>query len=147
MFCFVTVGLLVILAVGWRNAPLIQNRLFRAGLFASFPVGILVGVLSSFLVKYQVSPTQRIIGFPLPAAVLLLEGGRWVDYVGPIWMLNPFLVGGGLMLPFSVALLVKRRRLKLASQMQAAGLCGGCGYDLTGNTSGACPERGAAVNK
>jgi hypothetical protein len=37
---------------------------------------------------------------------------------------------------------VRRRRLRLAIQQ---GLCLTCGYNLTGNVSGVCPECGAAI--
>jgi len=37
-----------------------------------------------------------------------------------------------------------RRRLRLHHRLQF-GCCPGCGYNLTGNTSGVCPECGAPV--
>lgn len=40
-----------------------------------------------------------------------------------------------------------RRRSWRAARLRAAGRCVGCGYDLTGNTSGACPECGLAISR
>jgi hypothetical protein len=37
-----------------------------------------------------------------------------------------------------------RRRLQRTRRL-SAGCCSACGYDLTGNTSGVCPECGTAV--
>ena len=37
------------------------------------------------------------------------------------------------------------RRRRAVRRRAQAGLCGKCGYDLTGNTTGVCPECGTAV--
>jgi hypothetical protein len=37
-----------------------------------------------------------------------------------------------------------RRASKLRQERQARGQCVACGYDLTGNVSGTCPEGGTA---
>lgn len=47
-------------------------------------------------------------------------------------------------IPVWVALLVSRRRRRLRARM-TQGLCVYCGYNLTGNVSGVCPECGSAV--
>ena len=39
----------------------------------------------------------------------------------------------------------KRLKPRLLSELRRRGLCHECGYDLSGNTSGVCPECGAAV--
>lgn len=54
----------------------------------------------------------------------------------PLWM-----IAGALMAWPAIAVFVawlKRRMLD-------TGLCGSCGYDLTGNVSGTCPECGAGT--
>jgi hypothetical protein len=40
---------------------------------------------------------------------------------------------------------VKFWRARARRRREAEGLCSGCGYNLTGNTSGVCPECGAQV--
>ena len=54
----------------------------------------------------------------------------------PLWLAA--IIAGGLMwLSWLVVPRVIRRHLRLAE-----GLCISCGYDLTGNVSGMCPECG-----
>lgn len=70
----------------------------------------------------------------------------WVAYTLPYWL---FLVGGSLQwgllawLPFRF---VDRRRRRAAEARRIRGQCVSCGYDLTGNRSGRCPECGTAVS-
>jgi hypothetical protein len=64
------------------------------------------------------------------------------SHVPAPWRLPARLLVGGLVLapvyPFS-------RRLNRAAERLRAGQCMHCGYDLTGNVSGICPECGQAV--
>ena len=53
----------------------------------------------------------------------------------PIWLPTVLVVGSWIALPFVSRRLKRRRRRK-------RGLCVKCGYDLTGNESGVCPECG-----
>ena len=53
---------------------------------------------------------------------------------------KPFFLSWLLFLPAAVAFRRHRARLR-----RGAGLCMRCGYDLTGNLSGVCPECGAAA--
>jgi len=62
-------------------------------------------------------------------------GCNIVETVIPLWI--PFILAG--ILPF---VLVRRSRARRA---RLAGRCRSCGYDLTGNTSGVCPECGTAM--
>ena len=48
-------------------------------------------------------------------------------------------------LPAAWLLLFLARRLLLPMRRERLGLCRSCGYDLTGNTSGTCPECGKPV--
>jgi hypothetical protein len=60
---------------------------------------------------------------------------RWLTI--PLW--RPFLVLGlGSLLGMRVLRMRARRRL-------SSGLCSYCGYSLTGNTSGVCPECGKPI--
>ena len=60
-----------------------------------------------------------------------LAGGRWVSI--PLWM--PFLAIG---IPTAVMFFLDRRRIP-------PNHCRKCGYNLTGNVSGVCPECGTQV--
>jgi heme A synthase len=55
-------------------------------------VGIVAGSWLAFRLEYQVSPRMRVASFPLPLAFYRLEGGTWVDYVIPRFVLYPGLV-------------------------------------------------------
>ncbi len=70
-------------------------------------------------------------GFRLPR-VFFGDPGR-VSLLTPIWLL--LIPPGGL----TTAIWLRDRRM-------TPGACRRCGYDLTGNVSGVCPECGAAVD-
>jgi hypothetical protein len=55
------------------------------------------------------------------------------------------LIASGAMAIFIGALHVVGRRQSLRLRFAGAGTCGGCGYDLSGNTTGVCPECGAGI--
>ena len=57
------------------------------------------------------------------------------------------LLGGVVGVVAFVLELDAERRRRLWWSRRAAGLCNRCGYDLTGNVSGACPECGTAVGQ
>lgn len=64
------------------------------------------------------------------------------------WSIGPFLVIDVFVwsAPLLLALYIARGlRLSRFRQQVAAGMCGGCGYNLTGNRSGVCPECGAPI--
>lgn len=72
-------------------------------------IGSLVGLWLGFAFVYQPAPDLKIQGWPFPILVFLLENGRWVDYVGMIWLVGPFnalLVETLCLLPISVAIAV-----------------------------------------
>jgi hypothetical protein len=63
-------------------------------------------------------------------------GGRWWTVAIPLWSI---LVVTALLPAARVAGRLRRGRRR------RVGLCVSCGYDLTGNKSGACPECGTAI--
>lgn len=87
------------------------------------------GFYVTFLQRLPTSPTRfysyryREIGFDIWLPVLLLA-------TAPTWFL----------IRYSIGPLRRNRRSKL-------GLCLNCGYDLTGNVSGVCPECGSEVGQ
>lgn len=73
----------------WRIAAVVV-------VLAGVPVGFWIGAAY----RYPVSPTVEYCGFPFPAAIFILESGRWIDYVG-----NPLVVFGNVFILRAVALL------------------------------------------
>lgn len=74
--------------------------------------------------------------------LLIVRRGGWPNH----WLVFALVAGvGGFLLnciagfPF-----LHRRKLK---HLRERGLCVRCGYNLTGNTTGTCPECGAAVGR
>ena len=58
----------------------------------------------------------------------------------------PHVYVGALLCVYPAYVAVRRRRSSPASRRRR-GLCEGCGYDLTGNKSGVCPECGAPIGE
>ena len=58
----------------------------------------------------------------------------------------PHVYVGALLCVYPAYVTVRRRRSSPASRRRR-GLCEGCGYDLTGNKSGVCPECGAPIGE
>jgi len=99
-----------------------------------------------FRVVFQVS----ILALGTSAGALLAQA----NFLWPVSLLPPLLraVLGGSLLPAVIilawALLMKRRLQRhLRRELNDAGvpICINCGYQLTGNISGTCPECGTAV--
>ena len=61
-------------------------------------VGIATGYWLAFEFQYQLSPTLRIVSFPLPLAAFHLEHGQWVDFVTPPHVMYPGLLANALSL-------------------------------------------------
>ena len=77
--------------------------------------GIAIGYWLAFEFQYQVSPTLRIVSFPLPLAAFHLEHGQWVDFVSPPHVMYPGLFANALSL-LALALLpllitIRRQRI------------------------------------
>ena len=77
----------------------------------------------------------------LAAVLVVLDKQRHAD--SPILSLGLWAVGlfVGVVIGRRTAAAERRRYRRLH------GLCEGCGYNLTGNTSGACPECGSAISR
>lgn len=92
-----------------------------------------------------------------PGADMLLLAPAWAAYA--VWDVttDPFRFGPSLGTAVTVdgcyvagfvatlAVARRQRRKSVRSRRRANGLCGECGYDLTGNKSGTCPECGMHV--
>jgi len=81
------------------------------GVLAASGIALAAATIS---ISYSPTSTQRIFGFPLPAAAWELRDGRWLDFVGAItpiaYLLNLLIM---LLLPQVVAVVVlaiRRRR-------------------------------------
>lgn len=96
--------------------------------------------------------------FALPSALVMCFGdwvlfqelrapGMWHAIrteMGCAWVIGSLVVWNGPFMLCWYGLVLFHRRVWRDGQ-SVAGLCIGCGYDLTGNTSGTCPECGAEV--
>ena len=85
----------------------------------------------------------RVVGFDFPGICFrhFTWPGRWPGdtyWTLTVWIVYPLMLT--LLAPAAwVAIQLRKRRRR------AAGLCAACAYNLTSNTSGACPECGIAV--
>jgi hypothetical protein len=124
----------------WKHRAGSREWLVLVALILS---GAALGYWLTFEFSYHVSPTLRIHGFPIPVAIFQLESGGWVDFITPMPWLIAFLD-----LMFSALLATAPmafRCWRYRRHQPEAPLCDGCGYNLTGNTSGRCPECGSSV--
>lgn len=55
-------------------------------------VGCGLGVWFAFSFEYQVAADMRFASFPVPLAFFHLEGGAWVDFITPPYVMYPGLV-------------------------------------------------------
>jgi hypothetical protein len=98
-----------------------------------------VCIMSAFAAAMITALAFRIILPDVPPG----QDERWTDYIGGIVALAA---------EICVALAVfwccsKRFRARVEHHRSKEGLCLKCGYDLTGNVSGTCPECGAEVKQ
>ena len=82
--------------------------------------------------------TQLTRGAAVDAAGKLLYVSWYVTI--PVWQISLLLLN----LPL-IWLLVRTRRFLVLRRRRKNGLCLQCGYNLTGNVSGVCPECGAPI--
>ena len=85
-------------------------------------------------------------GTPVPRGTPDGPGQRVVTLPG--WHVTDVSVGALVLatgVPAVLPLVVRARRAAARRRRSRAGLCATCGYDLTGNASGVCPECGSAV--
>ncbi len=150
LICILPILIVVALCLhvlAWRRVKSrpAAGRWLGTGL-ALFGIGTVAGLYCAFLLEYQVSPTLRFVGFPIPVAIFHLESGRWIDYVhhGPVALLICAMnvISVAVALPLPVALLAIRRFPRMRE-----GHCVQCGYSLIGNTSGVCPECGTPLSR
>lgn len=76
-----------------------------------------------------------------PTGRLELGGNRWDAFS---ILQNAIITSGSVLCACGILALLRRRRGIYAREIPS---CSGCSYDLTGNTSGRCPECGAAVDR
>lgn len=146
LFLIVAVDLLLGgLLVGAIGA-LRERRARRREWIALAGLMLLGGVLGDGFASldYKISPTLRVVSFPMPAAIFHLENGSWVDYITS----DPFLIAifniffFVLLATTPVAYRCWQNRPHRFKEHQ----CSNCGYNLTGNTSGRCPECGTRID-
>ena len=92
---------------------------------------------------------QAVAMIPGAGFLGLFPGGQKFSYppsqVPPAWSRSSRVVlpaASGLLIVWPVVGVLRWRKRR---RRVAAGLCASCGYDLTGNTSGVCPECGMVV--
>ena len=148
MIAIVVFALLVVMVwvdvSAWRVMSAANDSFSGRFLYVGLGLaGLAIGIWCGFYLEYQVSPTLRFFSFPIPVAVFHLEGGQWVDFVTPmpivLALLDVAFVTVFFPFPLSLKAVLRRRR---ATRRSLQGLCVNCGYNLTGNVSGVCPECG-----
>ena len=85
---------------------------------------------------------MHIVGY----AKMFISGGvgaHWVFFALP-WFWNLLLFAGAAF--FGSLARANECRGHVGLQLACAGICSTCNYDLTGNTSGICPECGAPIS-
>jgi hypothetical protein len=124
-------------AVGGRlflhyAVPMPQDRSWssRVHRFAGFAVGLAPGKVKGSAYSAYLDDKLTIEWEYLEYFVFL-----------PLWM--PFV----LFAPYPAFVLARLLRKRTPAWRRRHGLCARCGYDLTGNTSGVCPECGRAARQ
>jgi hypothetical protein len=109
------------------------------GYFAAYPPGRPRGVyeLHHHVSRARGSYTERTgaLGFAV-ARSSPGEGVVWREGRVPCWFL---------LLVFGAVPLLRASRALAATRSRRRGHCAACGYNLTGNVSGVCPECGAPI--
>ena len=144
-FAFALAVVLVLLALAFLLANLLVKG-DQAGILVTLATTLLSDALLVLVIAHGTTGWRVVAVFVMAlSALVLAELVRVASYVfdSAGWFLGGALTG--LMLSASVMVIIRRRRARLSSKRQAAGLCGRCGYCLTGNMSGVCPECGSAV--
>lgn len=103
------VGLAAGIVLVWRE----HNYWVKCWFWGMLILGMVGAVLGVFWVEYDLSPTERVIGFPIPGAIMQMRNGQWTDYINPLVWLNFVVVPGLSVLPATVLLWarwVRRRR-------------------------------------
>lgn len=92
--------------------------------------------------EMQTSPRFWVlVGTLFLPGLCISEGVR--QWLGSLW---PVCVGVTAILAIGcISRIRKLQRQSLCRRLVDLGLCSSCGYDLTGNTSGVCPECGTST--
>jgi hypothetical protein len=119
-------------------------------IFASPPLGVgTVAWVVTFVVFVIWRQKRRVLAELLLALALIYLTARvtWPSFPFTFQgiLRNELLPWALVMVGLSIALLLANRRLQLELEPRPWPACSGCGYDLTGNTSGVCPECGTRV--
>jgi hypothetical protein len=138
---------LFIAAYGIRTSMVRQRvrRLWRMTLWLLLLCGAVTGYVVSLRAEIAISTTYRMVGFPLPIGFFHFENGGWCAYevLGIPVVLH--VVGNVLIWSLVFALPLSLLFGFFRPRRQPTGKCRNCGYDLTGNLSGRCPECGLEV--
>jgi hypothetical protein len=80
----------IVAVLGWvvfRTAQSLAvhgaGRQWRIAFVLMGATGLAFGSWCALYAKYQTDECTRYIGAPVPTLVLILEDGRWVDYISP----------------------------------------------------------------
>jgi hypothetical protein len=106
--------------LGWVvYRTIVSLGVHRAGPLWGGALGLLLltgcgtGFYLGFSFQYQVSETTILCSFPVPAAILKLEDGHWIDYISPVTpilaLLNALLITFGFVLPLTVSYTLWRK--------------------------------------
>jgi uncharacterized membrane protein len=127
--------------VVWRSMPThLGAEAFAASLLAYPVLGLLCGVVCAFLIPRTAAwRTVAVLVLANPAtygllAYVVLGGGSFLGAIVWVWVATAVASSGGC---YGVSCLRRDR---------PAHLCAGCGYNLTGNVSGICPECGRIIH-
>jgi hypothetical protein len=126
------------------GAPVVFSRLLYLqipSLATALFFGIAIGVISP----------SRLGVMPLAASASVYGLGELIPMLFiavplrtlPVWLPITSMVSGGLVSGVAAGTMLAWRRRRL--RWRLAGRCDCCGYNLTGNVSGVCPECGVAV--
>ena len=97
--------------------------------------------LGSFLARLE---GRRLLGWTLSGTGIDIATDAALYFAGDFGLASPVL-GIAAILAFIAALYHAGRRASLLNRFTERPLCKACGYDLTGNLSGICPECGGRV--
>ncbi len=127
------------IVLGWSMvSDLWSNSTFYLD-YDSLPTESLDGVFGSWFLGRRNG--GREVGFHFAGfALVLLDGTVVPTIMFPHWFVAVLLGGTSLLMSRRLRALRARDRRRVPP-----GHCRRCGYDLTGNKSGVCPECGAAV--
>jgi len=85
----VIAAVVILVAVSWVTAVIrhLHAQRFNAAWWVAFGVSVILGVRTGAWVgtqlEYPINARTRVVGFPLPLAVFVLEGEHWTDFVPP----------------------------------------------------------------